>query len=87
MHSVIIEIAKLILVGTRITYQATGDAGCTIKEMYHYNTHHLSSGQIDHPNKLRSPMYAKYCIPRYQYYHPLLGVQSVTAQFPEHCTN
>ena len=27
MHSVRIEPAKLILVGTRITYQATGDAG------------------------------------------------------------
>ena len=27
MHSVRIEIVKLILVGTRITYQATGDAG------------------------------------------------------------
>ena len=28
VHSVRIELAKLILVGTRITYQATGDAGC-----------------------------------------------------------
>ena len=27
MHSVRIELAKLILVGSRITYQATGDAG------------------------------------------------------------
>ena len=27
MHSVRIELAKLILVGTRITYQATGDVG------------------------------------------------------------
>ena len=27
MHSVRIELAKMILVGTRITYQATGDAG------------------------------------------------------------
>ena len=27
MHSVRIELAKLILVGTRITCQATGDAG------------------------------------------------------------
>ena len=27
MHSVRIELAKLILVVTRITYQATGDAG------------------------------------------------------------
>ena len=27
MHSVRIELAKLILAGTRITYQATGDAG------------------------------------------------------------
>ena len=27
MHSVIIELAKFILVGTRITYQATGDTG------------------------------------------------------------
>ena len=33
VHSVRIELAKLILVGTRITYQATGDAGyiCMIK--------------------------------------------------------
>ena len=32
VHSVRLELAKLILVGTRITYQATGDAGtvCTI---------------------------------------------------------
>ena len=28
VHSVRIELAKLILVGTRITYQATGDAAC-----------------------------------------------------------
>ena len=28
MHSVRIELTKMILVGTRITYQATGDAGC-----------------------------------------------------------
>ena len=27
MHSVRIELTKLILVGTRITYQATGDTG------------------------------------------------------------
>ena len=27
VHSVRIELAKLILVGTRATYQATGDAG------------------------------------------------------------
>ena len=27
VHSVVIEPTKLILVGTRITYQATGDAG------------------------------------------------------------
>ena len=31
MHSVKIELAKLVLVGTRITYQATGDAGCSEK--------------------------------------------------------
>ena len=30
MHPVRIEVAKLILVGTRITYQATGDAGYTV---------------------------------------------------------
>ena len=30
MHSVRIELAKLILVGTRITYQATGDAGISM---------------------------------------------------------
>ena len=29
VHSVTMELAKLILVGTRITYQATGDAGYT----------------------------------------------------------
>ena len=28
VHSVKIELTKFILVGTRITYQATGDAGC-----------------------------------------------------------
>ena len=28
VHSVRIELAKLILVGTRMTYQATGDTGC-----------------------------------------------------------
>ena len=28
VHSVIFDLARLILVGTRITYQATGDAGC-----------------------------------------------------------
>ena len=33
MHSVRIELAKLIL-GTRITYQATGDAGGLIAYMY-----------------------------------------------------
>ena len=31
MHSVRIEPTKIILVGTRITYQATGDAGSYIK--------------------------------------------------------
>ena len=30
MHSARIEVAKLILIGTRITYQATGDAGCHV---------------------------------------------------------
>ena len=30
VHSVRIELAKLMLVGTRITYQATGDAGYSI---------------------------------------------------------
>ena len=30
VHSVRIELAKLILVGTRITYQATGGAGCLL---------------------------------------------------------
>ena len=30
VHSVRIELAKLILVGTRITYQATGDAGSIV---------------------------------------------------------
>ena len=30
MHSVRIELAKLILVGRRITYQATGDAGISM---------------------------------------------------------
>ena len=36
MHSVRIELARLILAGTRITYQATGDAGiCTWYLVYH----------------------------------------------------
>ena len=36
LHSVRIELAKLILVGTRITYQATGDAIDTYNsDMYH----------------------------------------------------
>ena len=30
MHSVRIELTKLILVGTRITYKATGDAGSVV---------------------------------------------------------
>ena len=33
VHSVRIELAKLILVGTRITYQATGDASYTINSL------------------------------------------------------
>ena len=33
MHSVRIELAKLILVGTRITYQATGDAGSYVNDL------------------------------------------------------
>ena len=31
MHSVRLEPTKLILIGTRITYQATGDASCCSK--------------------------------------------------------
>ena len=39
MHSVRNELTKLILVGTRITYQATGDAGtCTININTRYTT-------------------------------------------------
>ena len=34
MHSVGIELTKLILVGTRITYQATGDAGAMPPRKY-----------------------------------------------------
>ena len=34
MHSVRIELAKLILVGTRITYQATGDADMAYTSKY-----------------------------------------------------
>ena len=34
VHSVRIELAKLILVGTRITYKATGDAGCLLRMLY-----------------------------------------------------
>ena len=34
MHSVRIELAKLILVVTRITYQATGDAGWALIRNY-----------------------------------------------------
>ena len=33
VHSVRIELAKLILVGARITYQATGDAGAQVQLM------------------------------------------------------
>ena len=36
MHPVIIELAKLILLGTRITYQATGEAGLVL---LYYNAH------------------------------------------------
>ena len=36
MHSVRIELAKLILVGTRITYQATGDAGYAVPFIMQY---------------------------------------------------
>ena len=36
MHSVRIELAKLILVGTRITYQATVDAGWTCDKHKQY---------------------------------------------------
>ena len=41
--SVIIELAKLILVGTRITYQATGDAGLYIRNacIYYTSTYSL----------------------------------------------
>ena len=35
VHSVRIELAKLILVGTRITYQATGEAGYVSKCFTH----------------------------------------------------
>ena len=44
MHSVRIELAKLILVGTRITYQATGDAGYVCMLFLS-----LQSGLPDHP--------------------------------------
>ena len=38
MHSVRIELAKLILVGTRITHQATGDTGMILNQVRHYLT-------------------------------------------------
>ena len=34
MHSVKIKLTKLILVGTRMTYQATEDAGCQYTVQY-----------------------------------------------------
>ena len=37
MHSVRIELAKLILVGTRITYQATGDAAYLCEYSFTYS--------------------------------------------------
>ena len=40
-----IELAKLILVGTRITYQATGDAGCTCKLIEKRTRYHT---RLDH---------------------------------------
>ena len=42
MHSVRIELAKLILVGTRITYQATGDAGYVRTINTRYDTYSSS---------------------------------------------
>ena len=39
MHSVRLEPTKLVLIGTRTTYRATGDAGCyhhvALKKIYH----------------------------------------------------
>ena len=44
VHSVRIEPAKFILVGTRITYQATGDVGYIYRIIYKYVIHiHVSS--------------------------------------------
>ena len=41
VHSVRIELAKLILVGTRITYQATGDAGYIYNMVYILSLIHI----------------------------------------------
>ena len=38
MHSVRLEATKFILIGTRTTYQATGDAG--------YGMHHKNTGEV-----------------------------------------
>ena len=52
MHSVRLEPAKLILVGTRTTYQATGDAGfpCPRKKWLG-NTEHGTKGTITSSNQ------------------------------------
>ena len=43
MHSVRIELAKLILVGTRIIYQATGDAGYRLRRKIRISTYWVLS--------------------------------------------
>ena len=45
MHSMRIELAKLILLGTRITYQATGDAG--LYEIVYIQTYIMHDKSVD----------------------------------------
>ena len=47
MHSVRIELAKWILVGTRITYQATGDAFLTLNRHFYLSTSSTPSVRAD----------------------------------------
>ena len=61
MHSVRIELAKLIFVGTRITYLATGDAGCYARYIITENVligPSRGSYEIESTEKARRPSQA-----------------------------
>ena len=66
VHSVRIELAKLILVGTRITYQATGDAGyyssinTSRSSMYWYHTPGMFNAYL---YQIRNVLFFVYCCP------------------------